>query len=238
MFQLLGEFVPRPPTGALPLGTTGGLPSPRPPDFDPQRKFIKSSTGCNPVERAVALNIGLGRGDDWMAASWESVACWSSWRQTRCATVDEKQSRRTIAAAAVPPVCGPLVPRLRSVKETIRAAAPAAVDEPRAMRADERRTTRKLLCQSASGEELSDTAIRPSVPWRSCLGYRHAGCLQLNHRRPPEIRGRGRWKRKYRKMQVQCKPSVRLKMFSISQVSVVHFQVRWASGLHIVFFLR
>ena len=107
----------------------------------------------------------------------------------RCATVDEKQSRRTIAAAAVPPVCGPLVPRLRSVKETIRAAAPAAVDEQRAMRADERRTTRKLLCQSASGEELSDTAIRPSVPWRSCLGYRHACCLQLNHRRPPEMRG-------------------------------------------------
>ena len=57
------------------------------------------------------------------------------------------------------------------------------------MRADERRTTRKLLCQSASGEELSDTAIRPSVPWRSCLGYRHACCLQLNHRRPPEMRG-------------------------------------------------
>jgi len=36
---------------------------------------------------------------------------------------------------------------------------------------------------------LSDTAIRPSVcpslgystlaAWRSCLGYRHAGCLQL-----------------------------------------------------------
>ena len=23
-----------------------------------------------------------------------------------------------------------------------------------------------------------------SVPWRSCLGYRHAGCLQLSHRRP------------------------------------------------------
>jgi len=25
------------------------------------------------------------------------------------------------------------------------------------------------------------------VPWRSCLGYRHAGCLQLSHRRPPEM---------------------------------------------------
>ena len=28
-----------------------------------------------------------------------------------------------------------------------------------------------------------------SVPWRSCLGYRHAGCLQLSHRLPPEMRG-------------------------------------------------
>ena len=31
--------------------------------------------------------------------------------------------------------------------------------------------------------------VRQSVPWRSCLGYRHAGCLQLSHRRPPEICG-------------------------------------------------
>ena len=28
-----------------------------------------------------------------------------------------------------------------------------------------------------------------SVPWRSCLGYRHAGCLQLSQRRPPEMYG-------------------------------------------------
>ena len=28
-----------------------------------------------------------------------------------------------------------------------------------------------------------------SVPWCSCLGYRHAGCLQLSHRRPPEMCG-------------------------------------------------
>ena len=34
-----------------------------------------------------------------------------------------------------------------------------------------------------------NSAIRPSVPRRSCLGYRHAGCLQLSHRRPPEICG-------------------------------------------------
>ena len=26
-------------------------------------------------------------------------------------------------------------------------------------------------------------------PWRSCLGYRHAGCLQLSHRQPPEMCG-------------------------------------------------
>ena len=32
-------------------------------------------------------------------------------------------------------------------------------------------------------------AKRVSVPWRSCLGYRHAGFLQLSHRRPPEMCG-------------------------------------------------
>ena len=31
--------------------------------------------------------------------------------------------------------------------------------------------------------------VRPSVPWRNCLGYRYAGCLQLSHRRPPEMCG-------------------------------------------------
>ena len=32
-------------------------------------------------------------------------------------------------------------------------------------------------------------SVRLSVPWRSCLGYRHAGCLQLSHRRLPEMCG-------------------------------------------------
>ena len=32
-------------------------------------------------------------------------------------------------------------------------------------------------------------SVRLSVPWRSCLGYRHAGCLQHSHRRPPEMCG-------------------------------------------------
>ena len=32
-------------------------------------------------------------------------------------------------------------------------------------------------------------SVRLSVPWRSCLGYRHAGCLQLSHRRPPDMCG-------------------------------------------------
>ena len=32
-------------------------------------------------------------------------------------------------------------------------------------------------------------SVRPSVPWRRCLGYRHAACLQLSHRRPPEMCG-------------------------------------------------
>jgi len=38
---------------------------------------------------------------------------------------------------------------------------------------------------------IHGTSVRPSVrlsvPQRSCLGYRHAGCLQLSHRRPPEM---------------------------------------------------
>ena len=33
-------------------------------------------------------------------------------------------------------------------------------------------------------------SIRLSVPWRSFLGYRHAVCLQLSHRRPPEFSSR------------------------------------------------
>ena len=32
-------------------------------------------------------------------------------------------------------------------------------------------------------------SVRLSVPWRSCLGYRYAGCLQLSYRRPPEMCG-------------------------------------------------
>ena len=32
-------------------------------------------------------------------------------------------------------------------------------------------------------------SVRLSVRWRSCLGRRHAGCLQLSHRRPPEMCG-------------------------------------------------
>jgi len=31
--------------------------------------------------------------------------------------------------------------------------------------------------------------VRLSVTWRSCLGYRHTGCLQLSHRWPPEMCG-------------------------------------------------
>ena len=43
------------------------------------------------------------------------------------------------------------------------------------------------------------------------------------------------WKTQVRKMQVQCKPSVRQKKFGTSQVNVVHFQVGWESGLQIIF---
>jgi len=34
-----------------------------------------------------------------------------------------------------------------------------------------------------------NSAIRLSVPRRCCLGYSHSGCLQLSHRRPPEMCG-------------------------------------------------
>ena len=54
----------------------------------------------------------------------------------------------------------------------------------------------ELLCHPRRGRiggVLSDNAICPSVPGRSCrrraasLGYKHAGCLQLSQRRPPEM---------------------------------------------------
>jgi len=32
-------------------------------------------------------------------------------------------------------------------------------------------------------------SVRLSAPWRSCLGYRHAGCLQLSYRQQPEMCG-------------------------------------------------
>ena len=36
---------------------------------------------------------------------------------------------------------------------------------------------------------IARSVLRLSVPWRSCLGYRHTGCLRLSHRRPPEMCG-------------------------------------------------
>jgi len=46
-----------------------------------------------------------------------------------------------------------------------------------------------LLCSPPYRGTFRNCAIRLSVPWRSCLGYRHASCLQLSHRRPPEMCG-------------------------------------------------
>ena len=37
--------------------------------------------------------------------------------------------------------------------------------------------------------EWRDPSVCLSVPWCSYLSYRHAGCLQLSHRRPPEMCG-------------------------------------------------
>ena len=46
-----------------------------------------------------------------------------------------------------------------------------------------------LLCPSPRGHFGIVRSVRLSVPWRSCLGYRHADCLQLSHRRSPEMCG-------------------------------------------------
>ena len=48
----------------------------------------------------------------------------------------------------------------------------------------------KLIMRPALGWHFGIVrSVRLSVPWRSRLGYRHAGCLQLSHRRPPEMCG-------------------------------------------------
>jgi len=52
--------------------------------------------------------------------------------------------------------------------------------------------TETSTCHHASASEGhfgTGRSVRLSVPRRSCLGYRHAGCLQLSHRRPLEMRG-------------------------------------------------
>ena len=49
--------------------------------------------------------------------------------------------------------------------------------------------TNPLLCRRRRGHFVIARSVRLSVPRRSCLGYRHAGCLQLSRRRPPEMRG-------------------------------------------------
>ena len=49
---------------------------------------------------------------------------------------------------------------------------------------------RRLIMLPALGEHFGIArSVRLSVPLRSCLGHRHAGCLQLSHRRPPEMCG-------------------------------------------------
>ena len=48
----------------------------------------------------------------------------------------------------------------------------------------------RLLCPRPAGGHFGTArSVRLSVPWRSCLGYRHAGCLQLSHRLPSETCG-------------------------------------------------
>jgi len=56
-----------------------------------------------------------------------------------------------------------------------------------------RRTCKKIRefsCLALAGHfGIARLSVRLPVPWRSCLGYRHAVCLQLSHRWPPETCG-------------------------------------------------
>jgi len=46
-----------------------------------------------------------------------------------------------------------------------------------------------MLEVEPTGQRRLARSIRLSVQWRNCLGYRHAGCLQLSCRRPSEMCG-------------------------------------------------
>jgi len=49
---------------------------------------------------------------------------------------------------------------------------------------------RGLSCLCHGGiKQCHDPSVRLSVPWHSCLGCRHTGCLQLSHCWPPETCG-------------------------------------------------
>jgi len=49
---------------------------------------------------------------------------------------------------------------------------------------------RSVIMPRPGGEHFGIArSVRLSVTWRSCLGYRHAGCLQLSRRRAPEMCG-------------------------------------------------
>jgi len=47
----------------------------------------------------------------------------------------------------------------------------------------------QILCPCPGGRAFWNSKIHLSVPWQSCLGYRHAGCLQFSHHRPSEMCG-------------------------------------------------
>jgi len=55
--------------------------------------------------------------------------------------------------------------------------------------AKRRREAGAFYASRPTGHFGTARSVRLSVPWRSCLGYRRASCLQLNHRRPLEMCG-------------------------------------------------
>ena len=62
VFQLLGDFVPQTPTGALPLDPAGGLPSPRPPCLCSSKTSLK-----NPLYYTNNLHFLVGCGIGYTA---------------------------------------------------------------------------------------------------------------------------------------------------------------------------
>ena len=108
-----------------------------------------------------------------------------------------------LAAQQRPPGDHP-VPRRRSGSERqLPVSAPPPAADTRGHRGSDGSTRISLPAPTADRIAVSawarfvmppavaehSASVRMSVPWRSCLGYGHAGCPQRCHRRPPAMCG-------------------------------------------------